>query len=412
MLCQPSRATIATGTYPSTHGVTCNGIDLPEHWAEKTISAQLGRAGYETAIFGKAHFASSTRSCRRGDWSPSRARPSCPRTGPARTSGSSTPSSSCSVTTCAWPHCRGTGTGASGPRRWVCTTAATCSVTGRRSGRERLAQMQPEYAGAAWDHTQTWASSLPEEDHPTTWVADRAIEWLRGVDGDFFAWVSFTDPHHPMDPPEPWAHQYDPADVVEMLPTAHPEEFDAKPPIHRLWTQGNRGGLFEFANPGGARYTRRRAGPDDRGLLRHGEPARLPDRACAPGPRGARPPRRHARARDRPDHGEMLGHHQMIFKGPLHYDDLLRVPLIANGPGFGPVRCATTRWGRSTSPRPRCGGRSRPAGPARRCAAPGDGRPRAHAHRERLRHRAEAPAPHALDPRLEGHPVRGHARGR
>ena len=36
------------------------------------------------------------------------------------------------------------------------------------------------------------------------------------------------------------------------------------------------------------------------------------------------------------DHGEMLGHHQMIFKGPLHYDDLLRVPLIVNGPGFAP----------------------------------------------------------------------------
>jgi arylsulfatase A-like enzyme len=40
------------------------------------------------------------------------------------------------------------------------------------------------------------------------------------------------------------------------------------------------------------------------------------------------------------DHGELLGHHQMIFKGPLHYDDLLRVPLIVNGPGFtaGEVR--------------------------------------------------------------------------
>jgi N-sulfoglucosamine sulfohydrolase-like protein/acyl-CoA dehydrogenase-like protein len=40
------------------------------------------------------------------------------------------------------------------------------------------------------------------------------------------------------------------------------------------------------------------------------------------------------------DHGELLGHHQMIFKGPVHYDDLLRVPLIVRGPGFeaGDVR--------------------------------------------------------------------------
>jgi arylsulfatase len=28
------------------------------------------------------------------------------------------------------------------------------------------------------------------------------------------------------------------------------------------------------------------------------------------------------------DHGELLGDHQMLFKGPLHYDGLLRVPLI------------------------------------------------------------------------------------
>ena len=75
---------------------------------------------------------------------------------------------------------------------------------------------------------------------------------MRTVDGPFFAWVSFTDPHHPMDAPRPWCDRYDPADVLPVLPEAHPEEFDAKPPLHRAWTQGGRGGPFEFANPGGA----------------------------------------------------------------------------------------------------------------------------------------------------------------
>ena len=32
------------------------------------------------------------------------------------------------------------------------------------------------------------------------------------------------------------------------------------------------------------------------------------------------------------DHGEFLGEHQMIFKGPLGYDSLLRVPLLVRGP--------------------------------------------------------------------------------
>ena len=31
------------------------------------------------------------------------------------------------------------------------------------------------------------------------------------------------------------------------------------------------------------------------------------------------------------DHGEFLGEHQMIFKGPFGYDSLLRVPLLVRG---------------------------------------------------------------------------------
>jgi arylsulfatase A-like enzyme len=34
------------------------------------------------------------------------------------------------------------------------------------------------------------------------------------------------------------------------------------------------------------------------------------------------------------DHGEFLGEHQMMFKGPLSYDSLLRIPLLVRGPGF------------------------------------------------------------------------------
>jgi len=33
------------------------------------------------------------------------------------------------------------------------------------------------------------------------------------------------------------------------------------------------------------------------------------------------------------DHGDWLGDHGLILKGPMHYEGLLRVPLIARGPG-------------------------------------------------------------------------------
>src|SRR5207237_4386366 len=58
-LCQPARASILTGTYPSTHGVTCNGIDLPADADQRSIATLLSRAGYRTGIIGKAHFATT-----------------------------------------------------------------------------------------------------------------------------------------------------------------------------------------------------------------------------------------------------------------------------------------------------------------------------------------------------------------
>ena len=56
--CQPARATILTGMYPSTHGVIRNGIDVPDDAAADSLATRLARAGCTTALFGKAHFAS------------------------------------------------------------------------------------------------------------------------------------------------------------------------------------------------------------------------------------------------------------------------------------------------------------------------------------------------------------------
>src|SRR5262249_58643635 len=58
-LCQPARATILTGTYPSTHGVTCNGIDLPADAEARSFATLLEAAGMRTAIVGKAHSSSA-----------------------------------------------------------------------------------------------------------------------------------------------------------------------------------------------------------------------------------------------------------------------------------------------------------------------------------------------------------------
>jgi len=54
VVCMPSRSTILTGQHPSTHGVWMNGVALPV--AAPSVADELHRAGYRTALVGKAHF--------------------------------------------------------------------------------------------------------------------------------------------------------------------------------------------------------------------------------------------------------------------------------------------------------------------------------------------------------------------
>jgi choline-sulfatase len=56
---------------------------------------------------------------------------------------------------------------------------------------------------------------LPIEAHPTSWVTREALDVLdrRDPDRPLLLIVSFPHPHDPLNPPEPYASSYDPADV-------------------------------------------------------------------------------------------------------------------------------------------------------------------------------------------------------
>ncbi len=331
--CQPARATILTGTYPSTHGVVCNGFDLPEDAEADAVSTRFREAGYRTALIGKAHFASIY--------------PTFPTAKLESVEGSTRMQEGWTGPYFGFEHVElilfghmlrmapivGLWNWCFGPPPFGLHYARFLFRDGLEKGSERLRLMQPEAAGATWGPTQTWKNALPEEDHPTTWVADRAIEWLRSVEEPFFAWVSFTDPHHPMDPPKPWCDLYDPADCLPLLPEPHPEEFDRKPPLHRAISQGMRGRPNEWANPGGAHYSREELATMFAGY--YGMVSQL-DHAIG---RVVETLETRGILDDTlllvtTDHGELLGDHQMIFKGPVHYEGLLRLPLIVRGPGF------------------------------------------------------------------------------
>lgn len=68
-------------------------------------------------------------------------------------------------------------------------------------------------------------SQLPAKHHHTTWVADRAIDFLNGHDNNqpFFLWTSFIKPHPPFESPVPWNKLYRAAD---MMPPFRPEGFE------------------------------------------------------------------------------------------------------------------------------------------------------------------------------------------
>jgi len=93
-------------------------------------------------------------------------------------------------------------------------------------------------------------SQLPARLHPTAWVADQSIEFLKGRDTSkpFFLWSSFIHPHPPFAPPTPWNKLY--RGALMPLPK-RPDNMED------LWTHFNRNQN---------RYKYRDAGLDDRML--------------------------------------------------------------------------------------------------------------------------------------------------
>ncbi len=325
VICQPARASILTGQLPRTHGVHDNGIDLPPETGEKGFAGALAAAGYDTAYFGKAHFSTyhtfeptGTPECVKSsaqygdDWY-----------GPYM----------------GFNHVEMMLIGHNWflpeepPRgqhyeRWF-------FADGR--GHEKNAAYQQngrDTKGAA----QTHHSMLPVAWHNSTWTADRAIAWMqdRPEDADpFCAWVSFPDPHHPFDAPEPWSRLHAPEDVD--LPEHRTRDFKGRPWWHEAVMTSEPAGKAEHAN---IRKNYSRIPPQSDEQLReiiantYGQIALIDHQVgrlmnCLE-ERGLAENTIIVYASD---HGDWLGDHGLVLKGPMHYEGLLRVPLIMRGPG-------------------------------------------------------------------------------
>ncbi|HRJ45518.1 MAG TPA: sulfatase-like hydrolase/transferase, partial [Caldilineaceae bacterium] len=200
-----------------------------------------------------------------------------------------------------------------------------------------------KYAGP-WYMRDALTWDLPEEFHHTRWVAERSIANMqRCVDAGtpFFQWASFFDPHPPYVLPEPWASMYDPATLD--LPSHTPGEFDGMPP-HFARTQQVAPDFSDYQEPGGqsvhgfhshlhTEEEMRRSLACYYGMISFidQEIGRMLDYLEASGLA------ENTLIVFTTDHGHFLGQHGLIAKGPFHYEDVIRVPMIVSWPGHVPA---------------------------------------------------------------------------
>ena len=323
VVCQPARASILTGQLPRTHGVHDNGIDLNPETGAKGFAGSLTAAGYDTAFFGKAHFSTyhtfeptGTPECLRSsanyaaDWH-----------GPYM----------------GFSHVELMLVG----HNWFPPEEPPAGQHFERffhadgRGAEKI-EAYWRNGGDTKEAAQTWHSELPLAWHNSPWTADRAIDWLKSRDDTpFCTWISFPDPHHPFDCPEPWSRLHDPADVD--LPKHRERSFEGRPWWHEEVLTAEPAGPKENAETRKA-YSRIAEQTDEQlreiiantygqiSLIDH-QVGRILNALAETGQAD------NTYVIYFSDHGDWLGDHGLVLKGPMHYEGLLRVPLLVRGPG-------------------------------------------------------------------------------
>ena len=323
-VCQPSRASILTGQLCRTNGVHDNGIDLDPEVGEKGFAGTLGAQGYETAYFGKAHFSSYDARHKTGT--------------PESVLSSEDYADDWYGPYMGFQHVETMIHG----HNWFTPQKPPRGQHFERfyygSGRgDELNALYKQSGRDTKGAAQTWHSQLPLAYHNTPWTADRAIEWInhgRDTDKPFMTWISFPDPHHPFDCPEPWSYLHDPKDVdlpehrtrdlenrpwwqraaLENTPQGDPESIKIRQAYSRIEQQtddqlreiiANTYGQIALIDHhiGRIMSTLREAGLNENTYVIYSA-----------------------------DHGDWLGDHGLVLKGPMLYEGLLRIPLLVKGP--------------------------------------------------------------------------------
>jgi arylsulfatase A-like enzyme len=343
--CTPTRASLLTGMYPSAHGAYTLGTKLDER-VPRVIDL-LRDQGYRTGLVGKAHF------------QPLRSTPDCPSVEAYPTLRDLDFWRTFNDTHTPWygfDHCElarnHTDEGHVGQHYAIWMEQQGLAdwrdyFQARNDGVKDTrtdASQAPPTGNARYGMRGDTHWKLPAELHYTTWTAERTNAFIAAQTGPWFCWSSYHDPHPPYAVPEPWASMYDPAEMDWLLGDFAEGEFDDMPPPHAMTREPNPD--FKPFN---------KDGKGNHGYHSHAKMSRDDLRvaaACYAGMVSFMDDRigttldlldERGLTDDTlvvftSDHGHFLGQHGLLAKGPFHYEDVIRVPMIAAGPGLGAGR--------------------------------------------------------------------------
>ncbi len=320
--CTPTRASIITGQYPSLHGAWTLGTHLRKD--APTVGDELGKAGFYTALVGKAHFQAL------GNTPEYPSHESQPRlrdldfwrgwNGP-------------------WYGFEHIETARMHADEYH--VGGHYGVWMEEKGFSNWGDFFQNYPPDAGHPPRHGSWDLPAEFHYSTWTAERTIaQFDEAGERPFFVWSSFHDPHPPYLVPEQWASMYDPADME--IGSLAEGELERLPP-HFALTQSE--------NPDFSSYLE--SGFGVHGMHSHlaNEEQARRDMAIYYGMTSFMDAQigRILDALDErglsedtlivfsTDHGHFLGQHGLWAKGPFHFEDEIRVPFLVRWPGHVPA---------------------------------------------------------------------------
>ncbi|MEM7194069.1 MAG: sulfatase-like hydrolase/transferase [Pseudomonadota bacterium] len=325
-ICSPSRATMATGLLPRHHQLITNGRALPEN--VPTLMKLLSGNGYSTHGVGKQHLQ------------------------PILADEALQMPDSRSF----WET--------RGARDWdgpfygydsidlLLGESDTAAVAGHYASwleenfPESASLLDPASAPEPppEDLDEIWNCALPFEQHYNYWITERACRFLQSSyddDHPYFLFVSFPDPHHPFSPPAPYCDRFKPEDMP--LPRFDPGERERMPDyLDALYPKGK--GFRELywsaddSLEAGSMITTDDI--SDHSMQRaiaatYGMIEMIDD--CV-GKILSEVEKQQGLSEVlvvfTSDHGELLGTHGLLHKGPPSYRQLTQVSCLMSGPGI------------------------------------------------------------------------------